>query len=137
MYPTNNPNHLRWQSGTGGHPGAWTAMQTDGNFVIYTSTGQALWATGTNSSANVNSTARITSDGNLVIKNGSGTSTWSACVQQTAQGWGDEIAFGYSIFTNSVCLTYIPSLSARVLYVGPWGCAAYPTEYTYTTSSCN
>jgi D-alanyl-D-alanine carboxypeptidase-like protein len=32
-----------WQSGTGGHPGAWLALQDDGNLVVYDASGKALW----------------------------------------------------------------------------------------------
>ncbi len=34
-------------SGTNGNPGAFAAMQGDGNLVVYSSTGKALWASGT------------------------------------------------------------------------------------------
>ncbi|MER6738870.1 hypothetical protein [Streptomyces puniciscabiei] len=45
-----------WSTGTGGNPGAYAVMQTDGNIVVYKSTGGlgkggALWATGTNTTA--------------------------------------------------------------------------------------
>jgi len=35
------------QSGTGGNPGAYATMQSDGNFVIYSSTGKSLVSTNT------------------------------------------------------------------------------------------
>jgi len=39
---------MRWSSHTSGNPGAYLAFQNqDGNLVVYSSTGQALWASGT------------------------------------------------------------------------------------------
>lgn len=41
--------HPRWSTNTHGNPGAFLAIQNDGNLVIYTADGtRALWATGTN-----------------------------------------------------------------------------------------
>ncbi|HRI71516.1 MAG TPA: hypothetical protein PK156_45090, partial [Polyangium sp.] len=36
-----------WASGTDGHPGAYLIMQDDGNVVIYSTEGRALWSTNT------------------------------------------------------------------------------------------
>jgi hypothetical protein len=36
-----------WATGTDRHPGAYAVMQTDGNLVVYSAAGPALWATGT------------------------------------------------------------------------------------------
>ncbi len=36
-----------WQSGTSGHAGAHLVLQADRNLVIYSTTGKALWQTGT------------------------------------------------------------------------------------------
>jgi len=41
-----NARGVRWQSGTAGHPNAYAVLQDDGNFVIYSTTGRALWNTG-------------------------------------------------------------------------------------------
>jgi len=38
---------LLWSSGTSGNPGAFGVLQDDGNFVIYSADGRALWQTGT------------------------------------------------------------------------------------------
>jgi hypothetical protein len=35
-------NSVVWNSQTGGHPGAWAKLQSDGNFVVYSATGTAL-----------------------------------------------------------------------------------------------
>ena len=39
--------HPLWDAKTGGHPGAYLALQDDGNLVVYTPGHQPLWATGT------------------------------------------------------------------------------------------
>ena len=44
LYDTNNTPH--WASGTNGYPGAFAAIQSDGNFVIYQN-GIARWASNT------------------------------------------------------------------------------------------
>ena len=36
-----------WSTGTKGHPGAFLAVQDDGNVVIYAGSRAAIWATGT------------------------------------------------------------------------------------------
>lgn len=41
--------HARWSTNTHGNPGAFLALQDDGNLVIYTADNtRALWASGTN-----------------------------------------------------------------------------------------
>jgi hypothetical protein len=36
-----------WSSGTAGNPGAYLAMQTDGNLVVYSPADVSLWSSGT------------------------------------------------------------------------------------------
>ncbi|WP_236873207.1 protease pro-enzyme activation domain-containing protein [Burkholderia sp. MSMB0856] len=55
----------KWNSGTYSHPGAYAAMQTDGNLVVYSPTGVPLWYSGTN--GNPGAVTYIQDDGNLVI----------------------------------------------------------------------
>lgn len=64
----------RWQSGTGGHPGAYLAVQTDGNVVVYSATNVPLWWSGT---TNV-STFTLQTDGNLVGYPTSGAAVWQS-----------------------------------------------------------
>jgi hypothetical protein len=48
MYPWNSVgSNAVWASNTAGNPGAYLAVQNDGNVVIYTSSGVAIWSTGT------------------------------------------------------------------------------------------
>ncbi|WP_175778426.1 protease pro-enzyme activation domain-containing protein [Burkholderia anthina] len=54
-----------WSSGTFGHPGAYAAMQGDGNLVVYGPTNVALWSTRTN--GNPGAATYVQDDGNVVI----------------------------------------------------------------------
>jgi GH25 family lysozyme M1 (1,4-beta-N-acetylmuramidase) len=63
-----------WQSGTGGHPGAYVVMQGDGNLVVYSATNQPLWWTGTGN--HPGATANLQDDANLVVYGGS-TPFWA------------------------------------------------------------
>lgn len=67
-----SPTRGTWSSGTAGNPYAWATLQTDGNFVVYTRAGQALWA----SNAMGGTTVTLTSDGMLVEQKG-GSVIWS------------------------------------------------------------
>jgi len=64
-----------WASGTSGNSGAYCTMQSDGNLVVYSSSGAALWASGTPG----NSAAYVTlqSDGNVVVYSYTNTALWS------------------------------------------------------------
>lgn len=63
----------RLSSPNGSH---FLVMQGDGNLVLYTASGRALWATGTNGSGAIR--ARFQRDGNLVLRNRSGSAIWSS-----------------------------------------------------------
>lgn len=65
VYTTVFPVKLVWSSPTQGKSGIKACMQTDGNFVLYTATGSAVWATGT--SYNFGAFLEMQSDGELVI----------------------------------------------------------------------
>jgi hypothetical protein len=65
-----------WSSGTSGRSVAWAAMQSDGNFVVYESSGTPLWSSGT-SGSNVAWIA-LQNDGNLVIYRTDGQPLWSS-----------------------------------------------------------
>ena len=55
----------QWSSGTYSHPGAFAVMQTDGNLVVYSSTGVPLWNSGT--SGYSGAATYVQDDGNVVI----------------------------------------------------------------------
>ena len=66
-------NQITWTAGTGGHPGGYAKLGTDGNFVIYNASGTALWSAGTSGA----SLAELEDDARLIIYNpvwNSGTS---------------------------------------------------------------
>lgn len=54
----------------------YLTLQSDGNLVLYTQAGKALWASGTNGKGAVN--FRLQGDGNLVLRNAAGSAVWSS-----------------------------------------------------------
>ncbi len=57
-----------WATNTSGNPGARKVMQSDGNLVIYSQDGRALWASNTGGSNGAKGAVlEMQSDGNLVI----------------------------------------------------------------------
>ncbi|MGW7006889.1 hypothetical protein ACWGCW_29775 [Streptomyces sp. NPDC054933] len=80
-------------SRTNGNPGAYAVIRTDGNFVVYKSTGGpgkggALWASGT--SGHSGAYAVVQNDGNLVVyRSGGGPATggalWASGTTTTAR----------------------------------------------------
>jgi subtilase family serine protease len=69
-------NCVIWSSGTTG-TGNYLTMQTDGNLVIYSSAGKALWASGTNGSGSADHLS-LQNDGNAIVYTSAGTAAWSA-----------------------------------------------------------
>ncbi|MGC2695654.1 MAG: hypothetical protein WA738_07670, partial [Candidatus Angelobacter sp.] len=70
-------SQITWQSYTWGNTGAYLTIQSDGNLVIYSTSGVALWSSGTSGSgANV---ATLENDGRLIMY----STVWSS---GTAQG---------------------------------------------------
>ncbi|MFE9453033.1 hypothetical protein [Streptomyces sp. NPDC006739] len=70
-----------WSTGTSGHSGAYAYMQSDGNLVVYPSTGTALWSTHTN--GHTGAYALLQSDGNFVVYSttggpGKGGALWAS-----------------------------------------------------------
>ena len=50
-------------------------MQGDGNFVLYSSSGSALWSSGT--AGNTGASLDVQNDGNVVIYSASGAALWA------------------------------------------------------------
>lgn len=71
---TADDNRVLWNSGTGGNPGAWFAVQPDGNLVVYSSSSVPLWASGT-SAASVRLVMQ--EDGNLVLYRPDNVAIWN------------------------------------------------------------
>ncbi|MDL2325364.1 Ig-like domain-containing protein, partial [Ruminococcaceae bacterium OttesenSCG-928-A16] len=68
-----NSAGVQWHSNTAGNPGATLRFQTDGNIVIYSAAGKAIWATNTNSAVNL----VVQDDGNIVSYTNSGKVAWA------------------------------------------------------------
>jgi murein DD-endopeptidase MepM/ murein hydrolase activator NlpD len=64
-----------WASKTGGNPGAYAAVQTDGNLVIYTAARKALWSSATSKAGSGQLLVQV--DGNVVLYGKSDTRVWS------------------------------------------------------------
>ncbi|MFD5563543.1 LamG-like jellyroll fold domain-containing protein [Kitasatospora griseola] len=72
-----------WATGTGGNPGAWATLQTDGNLVVYKpdptfttpgTSANTLWSSGT--AGTPGPVAKVQDDCNFVMYNSSGTVVW-------------------------------------------------------------
>ena len=59
-------------------------MQTDGNLVLYKTSGGYVWSSGTNRSSNPPNRAVFQNDYNFVIYNNSGTFLWKTGIKQSA-----------------------------------------------------
>jgi len=75
-----NNGRALWATGTDGNPGAWAVMQSDGNFVVYSSQNRALWATGTD--GNPGAWAVMQSDGNFVVYSSQNRALWATGTNQ-------------------------------------------------------
>jgi len=64
-----------WATKTTGNPGAYAAVQTDGNFVVYSAARKPLWASNTSRAGAGQLLVQV--DGNVVLYGGSGTRVWS------------------------------------------------------------
>ena len=65
-----------WDAETAGNPGAYAAMQADGNFVVYSASAVALWNAGT--AGNSGADLAVQSDGNLVVYSTTSVALWSS-----------------------------------------------------------
>ena len=64
-----------WSSRTGGHPGAYAAVQTDGNLVVYGTDKKALWASNTSRAGAGQLLVQV--DANVVLYGKTDTRAWS------------------------------------------------------------
>ncbi|MBT2502474.1 peptidoglycan DD-metalloendopeptidase family protein [Curtobacterium sp. ISL-83] len=64
-----------WATNTAGNPGAYAAVQTDGNLVVYTAAKKPLWASHTSKVGAGQLLVQV--DGNVVVYGKSGTRAWS------------------------------------------------------------
>jgi hypothetical protein len=64
-----------WSSSTSGHPGAWAALQADGNLVVYGTDKRALWSSRTSTAGAGQLLVQL--DSNVVLYGGQSTRVWS------------------------------------------------------------
>jgi cell wall-associated NlpC family hydrolase len=83
-----------WSAQTGQNPGAWAAMQGDGNLVIYRTGGVAVWNSHT--SGHTDARLIVTTDGNLAITAGS-SRLWQSGSVDTTLASGHKLLAGQSI----------------------------------------
>ena len=60
-------NRVLWHTHTHGNPGAFLRHQADGNLVVYSARGRALWSSGTRWSPDEYTVLTLRNDGNLVL----------------------------------------------------------------------
>jgi hypothetical protein len=65
-----------WNANTAGNPGAYAAMQSDGNFVVYDSSSVALWQAGT--AGNPGADLAVQDDGNVVVYSTTSAPLWDS-----------------------------------------------------------
>jgi murein DD-endopeptidase len=65
-----------WSSQTFGNPGAYTALQPDGNLVVYSADGRALWSTRTSGKGPAQLLVQV--DSNVVLYGSADTRIWSS-----------------------------------------------------------
>jgi hypothetical protein len=84
-----------WASGTYGHAGAFTAMQTDGNLVVYSAGGTPLWSSKT--AGNPGAYLVIRNDADLRVGNSSGGTLWSPHVVDSRVSEGQPLRPGWFV----------------------------------------
>lgn len=100
-----------WQSHTYAENASYAVIQTDGNFVIYNTTGHPLWSTGTN--GNPGARLDIQDDGNLVVYNSAWQHLWAIDHHTNTMCWhtyhrndityGGWITIGHLHLSADVC----------------------------------
>lgn len=84
-----------WNNGVFGKSAAHLIMQSDGNLVLYSTTGQALWSTGT--SGNPGAWFVIQDDGNLVVYSTGGKALWASSTINDKLSPGERLLPGWSL----------------------------------------
>ena len=116
------PSTPLWASGSGGHPGAYAVLQSDGDLVVYPQGGgppgpgqptSALWSSGT--TGNPGATLSVSSSGNVAIRSGSSrTSIWQT---ETTVGFvGSQLAPGAQLHPEQYLLS--PNSTYRLENIG-------------------
>jgi hypothetical protein len=90
-------NGAVWSTQSSGHPGASAVMQTDANFVVYSATKQALYATGTVVPSRLAGSPKlvVNNDGTVTVSRG-GTKVWSSGLDRDHLGSAQILNAGQS-----------------------------------------
>jgi hypothetical protein len=70
----NEAKRVLWHTKTGGNPAAFAYLQKDGNFVVRSASGEALWSSGNRAPGGA---LYLQDDGNLVIRTIDGAAAWT------------------------------------------------------------
>ena len=88
-----------FSSSIGINAASYLTVQTDGNLVLYTPRGKAVWSTRTNGrGAGAYLTAQ--NDGNLVLYNGAGRPLWDTGAGRVMLGMGEKLLPGQSLISR-------------------------------------
>lgn len=93
-----------WSLGTYGQPGNRLTLQTDGNLVLYSQTGRAVWATMTNGTGSAN-VFRLQNDTNMVVYSGTRPVWYSGTIWNYAHVAGRPVGDLRSLTSRYVFAT--------------------------------
>lgn len=122
-----------WSTGTGGNSGAWLGVQSDGNVVLYSASGTALWDTG---GLGITKFA-VQDDENVVGYNTAGQAAWSTGITTSSGGWTSRGSDSLSTGTTMTSNQYLQSADGRyhVLMQSDGNLVVYAPGYMVVWSS--
>lgn len=145
----------RWATGTEGNSGNFAVFQTDGNLVVYSSSGQALWSSHTYPYSGM--TLNMQDDGNLVIYQGSSPLWASDTANNEMNCWPSnscspgEFIYAFLQIPPTAPLTGVnaPTITSNTFAMAKWEAAegsqiqsnpldvtqVEPGSYNYNTSN--
>ena len=112
------PSGAVWATGTpaSGHR---ATMQTDGNFVVYTSGGTALWQSGTGGNSGT-FVLSLQNNGNLVLKH-NGLAIWTRESSLSAGSPDQTLSSGQSIWSPNGAYELLMQTNGKLVEYGPSG----------------
>jgi hypothetical protein len=105
LVETAHQGRVIWATMTFGGTGSYAAMQTDGNFVVYSAAGQAQYSSGTNGhgvptmTSAAGSYLALQNDANLVVYPPTGQPTWATYQFNNQLMPGDKLAAGDAVYS--------------------------------------